>query len=361
MGLAHRLKISLHPAQVGHAALPSALTAAQAFFAAHAVLVGFRLSERFKNQSCCCCLRLEPGPAGFLNFCATSACFSSLIQVGIQLTQDVFHPCEVFARVGQAVFGFAAALFVFGNTRRLLRGTGAVLRAWTFDDAADGALADDGVGAWPQAGAQEHVLHVAAAHGLVVDVVAAGAVTRQHTLDRDLGKLAPLAAGAVVGVVKYQLHAGIGWRPCGWLVPLKITSCMDSPRNSDALAFAQHPAHGVHDVGLAATIWARPRRPAGPGSWKWVGSANDLNPESLMEETHGELGGRGGCPARALNWGATKQPACPKTGQTFDFIRYFYELRRPTQPTAQPAMITAPPHCPVPTHAPGHPDRCPAT
>jgi hypothetical protein len=62
-----------------------------------------------------------------------------------------------------------------------------------FDDAADGALADDGVGARAQAGAQEHVLHVAPAHRLVVDEVAAGAVTRQHALDGDLGKLVPLA------------------------------------------------------------------------------------------------------------------------------------------------------------------------
>jgi hypothetical protein len=84
------------------------------------------------------------------------------------------------------------------------------------DDAADGALADDGVGARPQAGAQEHVLHVAAAHRLVVDVVAAGAVAREHALDGDLGELVPLAAGAVVGVVEHQLHAGAAGGLARW-------------------------------------------------------------------------------------------------------------------------------------------------
>src|SRR6218665_2281066 len=51
------------------------------------------------------------------------------------------------------------------------------------------------------------------------------------------------------------------------VVPLKITSCIDSPRNSLALLspttqrtpslifyLPQHPAHRVHDVGLAAAV-----------------------------------------------------------------------------------------------------------
>jgi hypothetical protein len=120
-----------------------------------------------------------------------------------------------FSRVSlQAVFGLAAALLVLGDTGRLFQEQ-AQLFGLGLDDAADRALADDGVGARPQAGAQEHVLHVAAAHRLVVDVVAAGAVARQHPLDGDLGKLAPLATGAVVGVVKHQLHAGAAGRLAG--------------------------------------------------------------------------------------------------------------------------------------------------
>jgi hypothetical protein len=132
----------------------------------------------------------------------------------VELAQDVFDAGQVLARVGQAVFGLAAALLVLGDAGRFFEEQAQLLGA-AFDDAADGALADDGVGARAQAGAQEHVLHVAPAHRLVVDVVAAGAVARQHALDGDLGELAPLAAGAVVGVVEHQLHASA--RPaCGW-------------------------------------------------------------------------------------------------------------------------------------------------
>src|SRR2546427_12321665 len=63
-----------------------------------------------------------------------------------------------------------------------------------------------------QARAQEHVLHIAAAHGLVVDEVAAVALAREHALDGDLAELAPLAARAVVTVVEHQFHAGAAGR-----------------------------------------------------------------------------------------------------------------------------------------------------
>ena len=42
-----------------------------------------------------------------------------LFELGIELSQNVFHTGEVFAGVGQAVFSLASALFVFRNTRRL--------------------------------------------------------------------------------------------------------------------------------------------------------------------------------------------------------------------------------------------------
>ena len=86
-----------------------------------------------------------------------------LAEVGAELAQDVFHTGQVLARVGNAVFGFAAALFVFGDAGGLFQKQ-AELFGTRFDDAADGALADDGVGARTQACTQKHVLHIAAAH-----------------------------------------------------------------------------------------------------------------------------------------------------------------------------------------------------
>ena len=46
--------------------------------------------------------------------------FFQLFQVGVQLTQDVFDAGQVLAGVAQAVFGFAAAFFVFRDTRSFL-------------------------------------------------------------------------------------------------------------------------------------------------------------------------------------------------------------------------------------------------
>ena len=154
----------------------------------------------------------------------------------------------------QAVLGLAAALLVFADTGGFFQEQAQFFRA-AFDDAADGALADDGVGARAQAGAQEHVLHVAAAHRLVVDVVAAGAVARQDALDRNFGKLVPLAAGPVALVVKHQFHAGAAGR-------FAVVGAVEDDvlhrlaTQLAGLGLPQHPAHRVHDVGFAAAVGA---------------------------------------------------------------------------------------------------------
>ena len=240
-------QLGFHTAQVGRARLQVVERLCGVVF--HLGLVGVGLAALQKPQL----VLLERG-AGLQGFVARRhlGLLFQLVQVGVEFTQDVFHPREVFARVGQAVRGFAAALFVFGNTGGFFEKQ-AQLFGLAFNDAADGALANDGVGARAQAGAQKHVLHVPAAHGLVVDVVAAGAVAREHALDRNFTKLAPLAASAVVGVVKHQLHAGTAGGLAG------VGAVEDHVLHGLAtqlgrFGLAQHPAHRVHDVGLAATI-----------------------------------------------------------------------------------------------------------
>ncbi len=96
------------------------------------------------------------------------------------------------------------------------------------------ALPDDGVGARPEAGAQEDVLDVAPAHRAVVDVVRGGAVAgRRRDSGGRFGVLAPLAGGAAFGVVEDQFHAGAPVPACArWRAPLRMTSYMDSPRSS---------------------------------------------------------------------------------------------------------------------------------
>ena len=124
------------------------------------------------------------------------------------------RPGSVLAGVVQAGFGLAAALPLYFRDARGLLQEQAQLLGPTLDDAADRALADDGVGTRPQAGTQEHILHVAPAHRLAVDEVAAVAVARQDAAHRDLGILVPLAAGPMVIIVEDQLDAGAAGRLC---------------------------------------------------------------------------------------------------------------------------------------------------
>ncbi len=175
-----------------------------------------------------------------------------LLQVGIEFAQDVVHPNQVLARVLQPVLGLAAALLVFADPGGLFQEQ-AQLFGTRFDDSADGALADDGVGARPQARAQEDVLHVAPAHRLAVDVVAAGAVAREHAPHGDLGVGIPLPAGARQGVVEDQFHAGAAGRlAAGGAVEDHVLHRLAA--QFAGLALAQHPAHGVDDVALAAAV-----------------------------------------------------------------------------------------------------------
>ena len=175
-----------------------------------------------------------------------------LVEIGRQLAQDVVHAGQVLARVLQAVLGLAAAFLVLGHASRFFQEQ-PQLFGTRLDDLADRALADDGVGARAQAGAEEHVLHVATAHRLVVDVVGAGAVAGQHTLDRDLGVLVPRAPRPPRVVAEGEFDAGAA----GGLAVAGAVEDHVLHRLAAQLAglrLAQHPAHGVHDVGLAAAI-----------------------------------------------------------------------------------------------------------
>ena len=129
------------------------------------------------------------------------------IEIGVELAQNVFHTGEVLGRGREAVFRLTSALLVFGNPSRFFKEQTQLFRA-RLDDAADRALANDGVGARAKPGAQKHVLHVSSTHGLVIDEVAAVAITRENTLDGNFAKLPPLAAGTVIAVVERQLHTG---------------------------------------------------------------------------------------------------------------------------------------------------------
>src|SRR5690606_6153483 len=124
-----------------------------------------------------------------------------LFQLAAQLAQDVLDAGEVLARVGQAVLGFAAALFISRHAGGLFQEHAQFFGA-RLDQAVDHALPDNGVTPGAQAGAQENIVDIPAPHLLIVDVIAAGAVARQYAAHRDFGIGAPLAGRAAFAVVE---------------------------------------------------------------------------------------------------------------------------------------------------------------
>ena len=177
-----------------------------------------------------------------------------LVEVAVQLAQDVVDAVQVLPRVLQARLGLAPALLVFRDARGLFEEQTQLL-GLALDDPRDHALADDRVGARPKAGAEEHILDVAPAHRLAVDVIAARAVARQHALDGDLGEAVPRPAGTRLAVVERELDAGAS-RGLSQARAVEDHVLHRLAAQLARLALAEHPAHGVDDVRLAAAIRA---------------------------------------------------------------------------------------------------------
>ena len=119
--------------------------------------------------------------------------------------------------------------------------------------ACDHGLRDDCVASRTETGAEEDFLHVALSHLLMIDVVGGNAFARHHAADGELFILPPGALHGMVGIVEHELDARapegfsrggaredeFGRRFAAQLAPAP---------------FAEHPAHGVDDVGLPAAI-----------------------------------------------------------------------------------------------------------
>src|SRR5262245_29404114 len=175
-----------------------------------------------------------------------------LLELAGELDADIGDAGEVLARVGEPVLGFPAALLVLGDAGRLLE-EDAQLVGLRLDHPRDHPLLDDGVGARPEAGAEEHVGDVAAAHVRAVDEVARLAVALEHAAHRDLGILRPLPGRAALRIVEDQLDRGAPERlAVGGAVEDHVLHRVAAQRRGAALA--EHPAHGVDDVRFAAAV-----------------------------------------------------------------------------------------------------------
>ena len=177
-----------------------------------------------------------------------------LFELGAELLPDVLDPREILARVGDPRLGFLAPLLVLRHARRFLEEDAQLLRLG-LDHTRDHPLLDDRVGARTETRAQEQVVDVAAPDRDVVDVVRRIAVARQHALDRELRVLAPLPADAALAVVEVELDRRAPDR-------LALARAVEDDvlhrlaAQGGGLRLAQHPAHGVDDVGFAAAVGA---------------------------------------------------------------------------------------------------------
>src|SRR4030095_965508 len=148
--------------------------------------------------------------------------------------------------------GLLAPLPVFRNARRFLE-EDAELLGLGLDHARDHSMLDDRVSARAEARAEEKIVDVAPADRNVVDVIGRIAVARQHSLDRQLGVLAPLPADPSCAVVEHELDRRPATRlALAGAVEDDVLHRLATQRRG--LRFAQPPAYGVDDVRLAAAV-----------------------------------------------------------------------------------------------------------
>ena len=177
-----------------------------------------------------------------------------LFQLRAEFAPDVVDPRQVVLRVVQPRLGFATALAIFRNPRRLFEKHPQIF-GLGFDDPRNHPLLDDCVRARPESGTHEQVGDVAAAHHLIVDVIGRVALAGQHALDRQLGELAPLAADAAQAVVEHQLDAGApDALAFAGAVENDVLHRFAAQRRCPG--FPQHPAHRVDHIGFTTAVGA---------------------------------------------------------------------------------------------------------
>ena len=151
-----------------------------------------------------------------------------------------------------AGLGFPAPFFVFGNPRRFFEEHPQFFGP-SLDQLGNHALLDDGVAAWAEAGAKEHIHDVPTTAAIAVEEVGGLSIPADLTADRNLAEGRVLTTNAPIGVVEQQFDAGHG---CGLACARAIEDHIGKrftaqlPRR----AFSHHPTHRINDVGLATAV-----------------------------------------------------------------------------------------------------------
>ena len=204
-----------------------------------------------------------------------------------QLLAHVLDAQQVLAGILHAQLGFAAPFLVFGNSRRFFQKNPQLLGS-RLDHARDHSLLDDGVGARSQPGTQENIGDVAATDVQVVDEIGRLTVAAEYPFDGNFSVLRPLPGGLAQAVVEDQLDTGSTHRLARGRTAENhvlhgFAAQLPRPR------FAQHPAHRVDHVGLAATVRADNANPL-PGNGDRGGIDEGLEAgEFYVGEAHSDV------------------------------------------------------------------------
>src|SRR5690554_7427727 len=182
---------------------------------------------------------------------------SQALKLLVELITNVFKTFEVLAGTPHAVFGFAAALLVFGDPCRLFkRGTQFL---WPrFDQSRNHALPNDGVGARAETGTHEQVGNITPTALLAVEEVAGLAIPRDQALDRDFGVLGIRATHAAVAIIEVEFDGGLPHRlASGGAIEDDVGHRFAA--QGRGRRFAHDSVYGIKDVRLATATGADDR------------------------------------------------------------------------------------------------------
>ena len=194
--------------------------------------------------------------------------------------------------------GFTPAVAVLGDARRLLEDLPALGTA-AGDDLRDASLSDDRIAVPSQAGIHEQLIDILETHRSAAQTVLALTRTVEFASD---GDLIAVHRQQTVRVVQHQIDHGTA---LGFALGSTAEDHIFHTAAPEGLGglFSEHPAHGVHNIALAAAVGAyHSGDPLVKGELHLVGKgleALDLQRFDL-QNTLTPLGSAAVCPQSAL-------------------------------------------------------------
>ena len=174
-------------------------------------------------------------------------------QIALQFVAEISETLEILTRAPHPVLGLAPALLVLGYASRLLNENTEFLWLRFYESRHD-TLLNDGVAAWPKAGAQKEVGDIPSATLCAIQVVLGLCLTGHYTADRDFVVGGKFPGNLPHRVIKNQLYGRLTDRlPAGRAVENHIghglaTQCLGR-------TLAHDPPHRIDDIGFTAAIW----------------------------------------------------------------------------------------------------------